>query len=321
MTRITVLLAALLLAAGCATTPEVTPWRADALLPPLPATCPGPADAAPETSPALPLVPGGLAVVRSEGRDIVIVAARSCVMTVDAATGEAEALPTHGDAIAPTAVDATSTGVAFASSVTGSVRALDTTGAITFNFSGLRRPLGLQLMPGGSALVAEHDAGRILRVGPSNESRPRLISGELEGPTGLVVVDATKGYVTESGAGRVTRFHLDRFEKSVVARGLDKPEGIALMTDGRLAVVEAGARRLLAVDPDTGRIEVMADNLPIAAPAPGAVAGVMTDVAGSPDGTLFINTAAERGVLKITLRFDTPPGTEAGHGGNPSAVR
>lgn len=304
MTRRLAALLVPLALAGCAGTPELTPWRADALLAALPASCTaaGAAPAAPAAS--TPVVPGGLAVVRSAGRDVVLVAARGCVMTVDAASGAAEPLPTHGDSIAPTAVHATSQGVAFASSLSGSVRAIDAAGVVTFNVSGLTVPLGVRLMPGGSALVAEFGAGRIVRVGPTAESRPRLVAEGLDGPAGIVVVDATRGYVTEYRAGRVTEFRLDRFENRVVAKGLQRPEGLALLADGRIAVAETGLRRLVAVDPAKGRLEVMADNLPVGLdPGTGADDPYsLTDVAAGPDGTLYVSSDMDGTVLRVTPR-------------------
>lgn len=298
-------LLAALLVAGCAGAPQLTPWRADALLTALPASCTTAGAAAPD---AATIVPGGLAVVRSEGQEVVLVATRGCVMTIDPASGAAEPLPTRGDSIAPTMVDATSGGLAFASSLSGSVRAIDVNGAVTFNVSGLRMPRGVRLMPGGTALVAEHGAGRVLRLGPGEESRARLVMEGLEGPTGLAVADATTAYVTESAAGRVTRFRLDRFEKKTLADGLARPEGITLMADGRLAVVEAGLRRLVAVNRDTGKTEVLADNLPVghatAAGEPDTHA--VADVAASPGGTLFVSAAADGTVLRVTPRPQPP---------------
>jgi hypothetical protein len=303
--RLAALLVPLALTA-CAGAPELTPWRADALLTTLPAACaPAGADAA---APPPPVVPGGLAVVSSAGREVVLVAARGCVMTVDAGTGAAELLPTRGDSIAPTMVHGTSQGLVFASSLSGSVRAIDTTGAVTFNVSGLREPLGVRLQPGGSALVAEFGTGRILRLGPTDESRPRLVAEGLDGPVGIAVVDATRGYVSEYRAGRITEFRTDRFETRVVAKGLKQPEGIAILADGRIAVAETGLRRLVAVEPGKGRIEVMADNLPIGLD-PGTGTGdpySVTDVAAGTDGTLYLSSDMDGTVLRVTLR-PAPP--------------
>lgn len=307
MRKLTGLLVALFLA-GCATAPPpLTPWRADALLPALPADCADSAAPAPDAA-VSGGVPGGLAVVRSEGRDVVLVAARSCVWTVDAVTGSTAPLPTRGDSIAPTMIDGTSSGLAFSSSLSGSVRVIDTAGAVSLNVSGLRRPLGTRLLPGGIVLVAEHGEGRILRLGPSHESRPRLIADKLDGPVGLIVVDATKGYVTEADGGRVTLFYMDHYETRTVAKGLRQPEGIALLADGRLAVAEVGARRLIAVDPEGGAIEVMADNLPVglASPRDDADPYSVTDVAVAPGGGIFVSADLDRTVLTVTRRAAAP---------------
>jgi sugar lactone lactonase YvrE len=227
---------------------------------------------------------------------------------VDAETGTAAPLPTRGDSIAPTMLDGTSGGLAFSSSLSGSVRAIGPDGAVLYNVSGLQRPLGLRLMPGGIALVAEQATGRILRVGPSAESRGRLMADGLAGPVGLVVADATRGYVTEELGGRVTMFRLDRFEKATVASGLDHPEGIALLPDGRLAVAEVGKRRLLAVDRETGAIEVMVDNLPVGLPSPLGAGDpyTVTDVATAPGGAIFVSADVDRTVLRLTPRAAAP---------------
>jgi glucose/arabinose dehydrogenase len=294
-----------LVLAGCARGPELPPWRADAVLQALPASCPGGAVAA---AAGAPVQPGGISVVNSGGQDVLLVAARGCVFTVDARTGTAEVLPTRGDSIAPTMLDGQSNGIAFSSSLSGSVRVIDTEGAVTFNVSGLEQPLGVRLMPGGITLVAEHGTGRILRLGPADDSRPRLMADKLEGPVGIAVGDATRGYVTESRAGRVSEFRLDRYEVTVVADGLDRPEGIALLADGRLAVAEVGLRRLVAVDPESGDVTLLADNLPISTPADAGDDGTaaITDVATAPDGTLFVSADLDRTVLRVTPRPQQP---------------
>jgi outer membrane protein assembly factor BamB len=283
---------------------KLTPWQATPLVASLPTSCSTPASG---TTPAgEALTPGGVSVVRSEGREVVLVANRACVIAVDAASGAAEPLPTHGDSIAPTMVHASSSGVAFASSVSGSVRAINADGAVTFNLSGLATPLGVRLLPGGAALVAEYGSGRVLRVGPNADSRPRLVVDGLDGPVGLVVVDATRAYVTERRAGRITEFRLDQYAKRVVVRKLDQPEGLTQLADGGLVVVEAGRQRLLVVDPANGKTRVMADQLPIGGSGNGSglEPGPIADVAAAPDGLLYLSAAADRQVLRISPRPD-----------------
>lgn len=303
MNRLAALLLLALLLGGCASAPPpLSPWRADPMLAALPADCAGSAAAA-GSLPAS-VVPGGLALVRSDSREILLIAARTCLWALDATAASLEVLPTHGDAIAPTMVDASSGGLVFSSSLSGSVRAIDTDGDVTFNVSGLRHPLGVRLLPGGSAVVAEHGTGRVLRLGPTEEYRARMIVDGLDGPAGIVIADATTGYVTERDAGHVTLFRLDRFEKRVLVRGLDRPEGITRMSDQRLAVVETGKRRLIAVDPASGTIEVMADNLPITPlPRQEAYEGhSFTDVVAAPGGWLYLNVVRDRTILKVTRR-------------------
>lgn len=293
MRTLSALLMTMLLAA-CATAPPPILWRAEPLLAALPTDCTGSANQAEAFMSGG--IPSGLAVVRSEGRDMILVAARSCVWAVDAASGQAEALPTRGDSIAPTMLDASRNGLVFSSTLSGSVRVIDTAGGVVLNISGLRRPLGTRLLPGGSVLVAEYDTGRILGLGPSDESRPRLIAEGLDGPTGLVVADATRGYVTESPGGRVTMFSLGQFGKRTIAEGLQQPEGIALLPDGRLAVAEVGARRLLAIDPASGAREILADDLPIGSEDRFSI----TDVATMSSGVVLMSAAAGRTVLALT---------------------
>lgn len=287
--------------AGCSSGPQLPPWRADILVETLPADCM--ASAAADAIQATAVVPGGLALVRSADRDVVLIASRSCLWTVAASGGPVEPLPTHGDGIAPTMVHATGGGIAFSSSLSGSVRAIDVDGAVTFNVSGLQRPMGVRLLPGGAALAVENGTGRVLRLGPNDEYRPRLVTEGLEDPVGIVVINATTGYVTERSAGRITRFRLDRFERTPVKTGLARPEGLTVLADGRLGLVETATQRVLAVDPVSGTAEVLAADLPVApedaTPDPHAVA----DIAAAADGTLYVSSPRLRSVLKLTRRI------------------
>jgi DNA-binding beta-propeller fold protein YncE len=72
-------------------------------------------------------------------------------------------------------------------------------------------------------------------------------------------------YVTEPFAGQVSKIETNG-AKTVVAK--DKmPEGIALAPDGNLIVAEAGARRIVQIDPNRGTVTEIAANLPIGLPA------------------------------------------------------
>ena len=87
-----------------------------------------------------------------------------------------------------------------------------------------------------------------------------------EGIGPALVVGGAKGevYVTEAFAGQVSKVESNG-EKTVVAKDLKMPEGIALTPDGKLIVAEVGAKRLVQIDPQNGNLTEIAANLPIAA--------------------------------------------------------
>ena len=55
-------------------------------------------------------------------------------------------------------------------------------------------------------------------------------------------------YVTEAFAGQVSLIESNG-EKTVIAKDLKMPEGIALAPDGKLIVAEVGAKRIVQIDP------------------------------------------------------------------------
>lgn len=289
-------LAALILAlGGCVSAPPLPPYIAATLVTVPDSACPADASGSDD------LVPQGLAFVRSEGADTLLVAAQRCVLTVDPASGRAAPLALRGNLSQPVMLDASSEGIALSSPKTGAALRiqLEEETTTTESLSGFSNPLGIRLLPGGSILVAEHGAGRVLRVGPTAESRAVTLVEGLAGPVALVVASATTAYVSEQEAGRITRFALRTGERSTVAENLSQPEGIALLADGRLVVAETGLRRIVAIDLTSGRREVLAANLPIGTASGN---GAITDVAVGPDGALYASAGTDRSVLKLSRR-------------------
>jgi DNA-binding beta-propeller fold protein YncE len=81
--------------------------------------------------------------------------------------------------------------------------------------------------------------------------------------------------------------------------------------DGQIYIVDAGAKELIAFDPDTGARRTIASELPVGAP-PGVVPkpllgfppfsgpmGPFAGIAAGPDGTLYVSADAEGSVLAI----------------------
>ena len=102
----------------------------------------------------------------------------------------------------------------------------------------------------------------------------------------------------------MTHVDINTGEKTIIAAGLAQPEGLALLPDGQLVVVEAGAQKVTQIDPATGATMVLADNLPINAIVPEAPAPVYvpTGIAAGANGALYLSSDREHSVLRLVPR-------------------
>lgn len=125
----------------------------------------------------------------------------------------------------------------------------------------------------GVVAVSEYGTGRVLRVDPGAPDDRTTLAGDLMEPAGL----AARGgdlYVVDRGTGEVLQIAsggLPLTHPRSLAMGLRGPEGIAAASDGTLYVVEADAGRVVAIDPRSGRLSLIADRLEPAVPAAGPI--------------------------------------------------
>ncbi len=163
---------------------------------------------------------------------------------------------------------------------------------------------GVALEPAG-VVVTEFGTGRVLRV---RDGAVDVLAHDLAGPVGVVPAGDGGYLVAESAAGRVVRVGGPRVEPLV--DDLTRPQGI-LLADGRLYIVDAGARAVLAVDLDTGTRHTVASGLPIG-PPPGVSPkplkgmppfsgpqGPFAGIARRADGTLFVAADGDGSVLAL----------------------
>jgi sugar lactone lactonase YvrE len=161
---------------------------------------------------------------------------------------------------------------------------------------------GVAVARDGTVVAAELGAGRVLSIRPG---RVEVLASGLSDPVGVAIAPDGACLVAEAGAGRVVKLGT-----GAVADNLQKPQGI-LVRDGRLYVVDAGAKELISLDLDTGARRVIASDLPVGAPPdviPKPLLGMppfsgpqgpFAGIAAGPDGTLYVSADAEGSVLAI----------------------
>jgi sugar lactone lactonase YvrE len=170
---------------------------------------------------------------------------------------------------------------------------------------GIDQPYGVAVTASGAMLVAEYGTGRVLAVAGGQTA---VAAQGLDGPLGLALDADGSCLVGETGAGRISRIRGSGVE--TVADGLQRPQGLAVH-GGRLYVLEAGAKQLVAIDLATGARAVLASGLPVGAP-PGVTpkpllgappfVGRLDPFAGlavTADGTIHLGADGEGSILAL----------------------
>ena len=155
----------------------------------------------------------------------------------------------------------------------------------------------------GSILVNELGTKSLIRASGEHGKERTTVIGGLEGPVGMVAATGDTVYITEAFAGQVSKVETNG-EKSVIAKDLKMPEGIALDPDGKLIVAEVGARRIIQIDPVNGAVTEIAGNLPIGLPAaPGGLpTNIPTGVGVGATGVIYFSSDLENAIYKVVKK-------------------
>lgn len=253
-------------------------------------------------------LPGGIGVTSENGKDTIHVADVFAYRTVDGATGQVtEKARMHAAGVTleyPMSATAKGNDVVLSSWFTGTVQVIDgKTGATRDMLHGFKAPHDALVLADGSILVAEFGTKSLVRVsGEHGKDRTTLIGG-LEGPVGLVAGSRGEVYLTEAFSGVISMIESNG-EKTVVAKDLKMPEGIARARDGKLIVAEVGAKRLIEIVPETGTVTEIAANLPIGlVGAPGGLpTHIPTGVGIGESGTIYFSSDIENAIYKLTKK-------------------
>jgi streptogramin lyase len=253
-------------------------------------------------------LPGGIGVVSDGARDTIYVADVFAYRTVDGASGEvSEPARMHaagGTLEYPMSATAKGDEVILSSWFTGTVQVIDRkTGATREMLHDFKAPHDAIRLGDGSLLLNELGSKSLIRVSGEHGKERTVLIGGLEGPVGLVGGAKGEVYLTEAFAGQVSKVESNG-EKTVVAKDLKMPEGIALTPDGKLIVAEVGAKRIVEVDPASGKVTEIAANLPIGlVGAPGGLpTNIPTGVGVGASGVIYFSSDIENAIYKVTKK-------------------
>ncbi len=253
-------------------------------------------------------LPGGIGVVSDGLKDTIYVADVFAYRTVDGATGEvSEPARMHAAGVTleyPMSATAKGDDVLLSSWFTGTVQVVDRkTGTTKEMMHDFKAPHDAIRLADGSILVNELGSKSLIRASGEHGKDRTVLIGGLEGPVGLVGGPNGDVYVTEAFAGQVSKIKSNG-EKAILAKDLKMPEGIALTPDGKLVVAEVGAKRIVELDPQTGKLTEIAGNLPIGlAGAPGGLpTNIPTGVGVGATGTIYFSSNIENAIYKVTKK-------------------
>jgi glucose/arabinose dehydrogenase len=192
---------------------------------------------------------------------------------------------------------------------------------------GIDVPWGLTFLPGGDALIAERDSGRILRLKPGAEPQQvaQVPGVSAAGEGGLLGIAASPSfaednlvyaYFTATGDNRIVRFDLDGGEPEVIFDGIAKAGfhnggRIAFGPDGLLYVGTGDAGDTASSqDPDSPNGKILRLT-PDGDPAPGNPSGSspvfslghrnVQGLAWDADGRLFATEFGQNDLDEVNL--------------------
>lgn len=244
--------------------------------------------------------PQGIAVWDGPEGETLYVADNFAYKRVDGFTGEVHE-STKGGAF-PNAASITGDKVLMSGWFRNVVEVFDAgTDDLLYTIDGFKTPLGMLMLEDDSILVADAGTSSIIRVFDKAGKKRAVVTKDLALPVYLAKAGPNAVYVTEFSAGRITRVDLKTGEKSVVATGLRKPKGLAVKSDGNLLVVNVGTKELLEVDPKSGAITPLVQDLAVGLFVPQGFmpAFTLSGVAVSKTGNIYVTSDIDNVIYKI----------------------
>ena len=158
-------------------------------------------------------------------------------------------------------------------------------------------PSGVVLAPSGEIIVTEITRGAVLKW--TDEGFVAIAEGLAE-PTAIALDSPTSILVTETNAGQISRIDLLSGQRTVVASGLDRPQGVVKLHDGQIAFAESGRGVVAVISPDGHRHE-LASGLSLSTAGLRVPSTVPIGMAVDSDGTLYVACAGDNRIVKIAI--------------------
>lgn len=152
----------------------------------------------------------------------------------------------------------------------------------------------------GDLVVAELGTGSVVRMAADDPTTRVVLASGLGLPMGLAATEQEL-WVGDQASGTIWQLIAGGealAEPVAIVTGLVAPSGLAVGSDGHLLVFETGTARLLALDPATGTLTTLAENLPVSEVTtnlPPALQGV----AIGPSGSIYVAGNGANQVLRI----------------------
>ncbi len=259
--------------------------------------------------------PGGVTVLGAGPDARVYIADMFSLRAVTPATGQVSyVLPVNGQGGYPATVshgrlngrDVLITGSWF----TGNVQIIDpTSGTVLRTETGFAVPYDVALVE-GSLLVAEAGAGQVTLV--DREGGRRAIAAGFEFPAGLAPATEHAVYVTDPEAGTISLVDTKTRAVRAVANSLQRPEGIVVLPDRTLALVDSGAQAVYRLDPATGERSVILANAAVGliAPEPRPATWIFNGLATAANGTLYLTSDVNASLLALATAEPAQPAAD-----------
>lgn len=257
-------------------------------------------------------IPADIAIYTGGGRDDIYIADTFALRHVDGESGKVRDVARfeRDEINYPTGIAVTADHIIVTGFYSGVVQVIDReTGEMLHEAEGFTGAYDVLELEDGSILVTQLMSG-VTRLSGDGWSVKEKLPVRLAGATCLADAGGGAFYVTETFGGRVSRVDLATNERTDVATDLKLPEGIDVAPDGRVIVAEAGRARVIAIDPGTGEVTTVKENLPIGLGAPPGLPAswIATGIAVADDGTIYFSADKEDALYRIAerLKFEYP---------------